>query len=160
MSAVDRVVINRVFSATHGNHFDQRQVRGTPTCAGMQMPSTRQVLPFWSLDSREGLLSREGTALKDKGLDSSWLLTWRAARSPLQVVLDCSAGSSSTIACAGPPNSSIAPPGQYMLFAVANGVPSIAPYVSLQTKTFDITTGVSSELLGFSAMLDVPCFRQ
>ena len=39
MSAVDRVVINRVISATHGNHFDQRQVRGTPTCAGMQYPA-------------------------------------------------------------------------------------------------------------------------
>ena len=83
----------------------------------------------------------------DKCIISCWLLTWAALSSPLQVVLDCSPGSSSTMACAGPPNSSVAPPGQYMLFAVANGVPSIAPYVSLQTKAFNIKSGVSTVIL-------------
>ena len=52
-------------------------------------------------------------------------------------MLDCSASSGSRIACTGPPNSSIAPPGQYMLFAVSDGVPSIAPYVSLQTDSLE-----------------------
>lgn len=36
VSAVDRVVINRVISATHGNHFDQRQVRFTSEGACMR----------------------------------------------------------------------------------------------------------------------------
>ena len=72
-------------------------------------------------------------------------------------MLDCSSASSSTVACAGPPNSSVAPPGQYMLFAMASGVPSIAPYISLQTKTFDFKSGVSSETPDDSVMLSVPC---
>lgn len=72
VSSVDRVVLNRLTGATHGNHFDNRQV-----------------------------------------------------------VLACSGGSSQTN-CASPPNSSIAPPGYYMLFALSGGVPSYAPYVSLQ----------------------------
>ena len=48
------------------------------------------------------------------------------------MVLDCGASSGNALACVGPPNSSVAPPGQYMLFAMSDGVPSVAPYVSLQ----------------------------
>ena len=47
-----------------------------------------------------------------------------------QVVLDCSF-SSTQGNCASPPNSSIAPPGQYYLFAQSQGVPSVAEYVSV-----------------------------
>ena len=47
-------------------------------------------------------------------------------------MLDCHAGSNFSHVCMSPPNSSIAPPGQYMLFSLSEGVPSFAPYVSLQ----------------------------
>ena len=67
--------MNRLTGATHGNHFDQRQV-----------------------------------------------------------VLDCRAGSGTSQLCNSPPNSSIAPPGPYMLFALSNGVPSYAPYIFLETS--------------------------
>ena len=69
---IDRVVFNRLAGATHGNHFDQRQI-----------------------------------------------------------VLACSA-SSSSVGCRSPPNSSVAPPGLYQLFASFEGVPSMSPYVLLQ----------------------------
>jgi len=69
---VDRVVLNRLASSTHGQRFDQRQL-----------------------------------------------------------VLQCNPGVGSTN-CATPPNSTIGPPGQYMLFILADGVPSVAEYVTLQ----------------------------
>ena len=50
-----------------------------------------------------------------------------------QIVLACTNGTSGlSTACTAPPNSSVAPPGVYMLFVLSNGVPSVAPYVSLQ----------------------------
>ena len=72
VTSVNRVVLNRLASSTHGQRFDQRQV-----------------------------------------------------------VLECLAGVGST-SCATPPNSTIAPPGQYMLFILSNSVPSVAEYVTLQ----------------------------
>ncbi len=48
-----------------------------------------------------------------------------------QVVLT-GGSSAGSIAANSPPNSNIAPPGQYMLFVLSNGVPSVAQYVSLQ----------------------------
>ena len=69
---INRVVLLRLAGATHGNHFDQREV-----------------------------------------------------------VLACSNSTSSVANCAAPPNSSIAPPGQYMLFVLLDGVPSRAKYVAL-----------------------------
>ncbi len=50
-----------------------------------------------------------------------------------QVVLACSPiTGASAASCSAPPNSSIAPPGQYMLFILSQGIPSVANYVSLQ----------------------------
>ena len=48
-----------------------------------------------------------------------------------QVVLSCMPGDRSTV-CSVPDNSSVAPPGQYMVFILYQGVPSIARFVSLQ----------------------------
>ena len=48
-----------------------------------------------------------------------------------QVVLT-GASSAGSVAVNTPPNSNIAPPGQYMLFVLSDGVPSVAVYVSLQ----------------------------
>ena len=45
-----------------------------------------------------------------------------------QVVIDCSPASG-TAYCRSPPNSFIAPPGVYYLFALYEGVPSKAEYV-------------------------------
>jgi len=70
-TSLDRVVLNRLASSTHGVHFDQRQV-----------------------------------------------------------VLDCSTTGFSS-SCQSPPNSSVAPPGQYQLFASFQGVPSKASIVTL-----------------------------
>lgn len=72
---VDRVVLNRLVSSTHGQRFDQRQV-----------------------------------------------------------VLECSGGVGKT-QCASPPNSTIAPPGQYMLFVLTDGIPSVAEYVTLAVSS-------------------------
>ena len=47
-----------------------------------------------------------------------------------QVVLDCTPKSGSA-SCQSPPNSSVAPPGIYYLFASYQGVPSVAEYVSV-----------------------------
>ena len=48
-----------------------------------------------------------------------------------QVVLT-GASSPGSVEVTTPPNSNIAPPGQYMLFVLSGGVPSKAQYVSLQ----------------------------
>lgn len=50
-----------------------------------------------------------------------------------QVVLT-GASSAGSVLVNTPPNSNIAPPGQYYLFVLSNGVPSKAQYVSLQLK--------------------------
>ena len=71
--SLDRVVLNRLASATHSNHFDQRQV-----------------------------------------------------------VLNCS-DVGNLANCQSPPNSSIAPPGQYQLFVLYQGVPSRANIVNLSS---------------------------
>lgn len=84
VTSIDRVVLNRYTGATHGNHFDQRQV----------------VLSFSVI------------------------------------------GNSAT--CSMPPNSSVAPPGQYMLFVLYEGVPSVAQFVSLQLATSSGTPGLAS----------------
>ncbi|KAL3145060.1 hypothetical protein ABBQ32_003546 [Trebouxia sp. C0010 RCD-2024] len=76
-TSLDRVVLNRLAGATHGVHFDQRQV-----------------------------------------------------------VLDCSPADSSS-SCQAPPNSSIAPPGQYQLFASYQGVPSKANIVTINRSGSD-----------------------
>ena len=81
VSAIDRVVLDRLTGATHGNHFDQRQV---------------------VLDCHSSAADRNA--------------------------------SGSSVACAAPPNSSVAPPGQYMLFALAEGVPSYAPTVYMRSQ--------------------------
>lgn len=47
-----------------------------------------------------------------------------------QVVLN-SKGQSGSVQIEAPPNSNVAPPGQYMLFVLYQGVPSKAKYVSL-----------------------------
>lgn len=47
------------------------------------------------------------------------------------VVLSCSAASGSNVTCTAPPTANIAPPGQYMLFILSGGVPSVAVYVSV-----------------------------
>ena len=47
------------------------------------------------------------------------------------IVLNCSAASPSNVTCTAPPTANIAPPGQYMLFILAGGVPSVATYISL-----------------------------
>lgn len=74
VTTVDRVVLNRLASSTHGQRFDQRQV-----------------------------------------------------------VLECNPGTGSgSTNCATPPNSTIAPPGQYMLFILSEGIPSVAEYVTLK----------------------------
>ena len=55
VSAVDRVVINRVISATHGNHFDQRQVRFTSegrVHASLQHLTNSVSRPFALLDTQ------------------------------------------------------------------------------------------------------------
>lgn len=72
VSVIDRVVLIRPSSATHGVHFDERAV-----------------------------------------------------------VVNCTSTSSNSIACTAPPNSYITPPGQYMLFILSGGVPSVATYISL-----------------------------
>ncbi len=74
VTSIDRVVLNKYTGATHGNHFDQRQV----------------MLEF-------------GVA-------------------------------SSNVVCTLPPNGAVAPPGQYMLFVLYDGVPSVAQIVSLQLQ--------------------------
>ena len=48
-----------------------------------------------------------------------------------QVVLTGGTGPGSVVVNS-PPNSNIAPPGQYYMFVLSNGVPSQAAYVSLQ----------------------------
>ena len=48
-----------------------------------------------------------------------------------QIVLTGGTGSGSIVVNT-PPNSNIAPPGQYYLFILSNGVPSRAAYISLQ----------------------------
>lgn len=50
-----------------------------------------------------------------------------------QVVLT-GASSAGSVLINSPPNSNIAPPGQYYLFVLASGVPSKAAYVSLQLR--------------------------
>lgn len=72
---IDGVVLHRLSGATHGIHFDQRQI-----------------------------------------------------------VLECST-TAAMVGCAAPPNSSIGPPGLYMLFALSSGVPSVAPFVLLQPSS-------------------------
>ena len=72
VTAIDRVVLIRPSSATHGLHFDERAV-----------------------------------------------------------VVNCSSTGNTSVACTAPPNSNIAPPGQYMLFILSDGVPSVAKYISL-----------------------------
>lgn len=84
VTVVDRVVLNRLVSSTHGQRFDQRQV-----------------------------------------------------------VLQCDQGAGSTN-CATPPNSTIAPPGQYMLFVVSGGVPSVAEYVTLQLPNMALAASPSA----------------
>ena len=46
------------------------------------------------------------------------------------MVLDCTPASGNAN-CQSPPNSSVAPPGVYYLFASYQGVPSVAEYVSV-----------------------------
>jgi len=70
VTSIDRVVLNKYTGATHGNHFDQRQV----------------------------------------------LLEFGVA--------------GSNVVCTLPPNGAVAPPGQYMLFVLYDGVPSVAQIVS------------------------------
>ena len=48
-----------------------------------------------------------------------------------QIVLT-GASSGGSVLINTPPNSNVAPPGQYYLFVLSNGVPSKAAYVSLQ----------------------------
>ena len=48
-----------------------------------------------------------------------------------EVVLT-SASSAGSVMVDSPPNSNVAPPGQYYLFVLSTGVPSRAAYVSLQ----------------------------
>ena len=48
-----------------------------------------------------------------------------------QVVLEFMTEAGHTVHAASPPNSTIAPPGQYYLFAAYQGVPSVAVYVSV-----------------------------
>ena len=69
---VDRVVLIRPSSATHGLHFDERSV-----------------------------------------------------------VLTCSPASNGSVTCTAPPNANIAPPGNYMLFILYSGVPSMASFISV-----------------------------
>ena len=47
------------------------------------------------------------------------------------VVLNCSAAGASNVSCIAPPTANIAPPGQYMLFILSGGVPSVATYISV-----------------------------
>lgn len=54
-----------------------------------------------------------------------------------QVELICTT-SSGTASCTSPPDSNIAPPGQYFLFAAYQGVPSVAEYVSLGKADSDV----------------------
>ena len=60
VSAVDRVVINRVISATHGNHFDQRQVRVIATCAGVKLSVPESEVSEPLLDSQRELQASQG----------------------------------------------------------------------------------------------------
>ncbi|KAL0036357.1 hypothetical protein WJX77_003871 [Trebouxia sp. C0004] len=87
-TSLDRVVLNRLASSTHGNHFDQRQI-----------------------------------------------------------VLGCSTTGFSS-SCLSPPNSSVAPPGQYQLFASFQGVPSKASIVTLNmaANTTDVDGNFGSGL--------------
>ena len=48
-----------------------------------------------------------------------------------EVVLTATS-SADSVTVTTPPNSNVAPPGQYYLFVLSNGVPSKAAYVSLQ----------------------------
>ncbi len=84
VTSIDRVVLNRYTGATHGNHFDQRQV----------------VLDFAVFHN--------------------------------------------SVTCTTPLNSAVAPPGQYMLFVLYQGVPSVASIVSLQLPPSSGTPSVSS----------------
>ena len=56
-------------------------------------------------------------------------LTW-AHHTLLQVVLDMEEIDSGAVMLQAPPNSSVAPPGLYMLFLLSDGVPSTAVWVS------------------------------
>ena len=49
-----------------------------------------------------------------------------------------------SIAANSPPNSNIAPPGQYLLFVLSNGVPSVGKYVSLQLTLSTVTPLIST----------------
>lgn len=97
VTVIDRVVLIRPSSATHGLHFDERAV-----------------------------------------------------------VVNCSNSGSTSIACTAPPNSNIAPPGQYMLFILSDGVPSVAKYISLPIALSSeaapplagISTGVNGTITG------------
>ncbi|DBB11708.1 TPA: hypothetical protein ACH3X3_005878 [Trebouxia sp. C0006] len=97
VTVIDRVVLIRPSSATHGLHFDERAV-----------------------------------------------------------VVNCSSSGSTSIACTAPPNSNIAPPGQYMLFILSDGVPSVANYISLPIALSSeaappltaISTGVNGTITG------------
>lgn len=91
VTTIDRVVLNRLASSTHGQRFDQRQL-----------------------------------------------------------VLQCNPGVGST-SCASPPNSTIGPPGQYMLFILADGVPSVAEYVTLQLPAMPVATSAPSAVLPTAA---------
>jgi len=53
------------------------------------------------------------------------------------VPLSFSSGGSSTLNVTAPPNGNHAPPGYYMLFIVAGGVPSVAHWVHVKTLTAD-----------------------
>ena len=53
-----------------------------------------------------------------------------------QVVLT-GASSAGSVQITTPPNSNVAPPGQYYLFVLADGVPSKAAYISLQFSASD-----------------------
>lgn len=55
-----------------------------------------------------------------------------------QVVLDCT-NQQATDTCTSPPNSSVAPPGQYMLFVLSQGIPSVANYVTMQLPAANST---------------------
>ncbi|KAA6418817.1 MAG: hypothetical protein FRX49_11174 [Trebouxia sp. A1-2] len=57
-----------------------------------------------------------------------------------QIVLDCII-QGATDNCASPPNSSIAPPGQYMLFVLNQGVPSVAEYITMQLPAVNSSAG-------------------
>ena len=138
VETVDRVVFLRLAGA-----------HGRASCCSSPPPKVLLVLKVWgtgapcagrSSGGQSGVV-RPGSATPPGGPLRAGA-THGNHMDQRSVVLDCSPGSG-TATCTSPPNSSIAPPGIYYLFAHCQGVPSVAEFVSVGRDSADPTAAAN-----------------